>query len=206
MKKNKKIIIISSCILILIAIIISLILIKNNQKQEQENINKKEKIDQIETYDYYLEDNSTEYYKKLYNELKNILKEEKIDEEEYAKIISKLFVTDLFTLNNKMTSSDIGGLQFIHNNFKNDFINIAKTTLYSNIENNIYKDRKQELPIVRKTDVINIKESKFSYKNKKYDSYEIDLSIEYEKDLGYPVEYKVILIKNDKHLQVVKGE
>ena len=206
MKKNKKIILISCSILILTVIIISIILIKNNKKAEQENINKKEKIDQIEKYDYYLEDNSTEYYKELYNVLKEELKKEEIEEDEYAKIVSKLFVTDLFTLNNKMTSSDIGGLQFIHNDFKKNFINIAKTTLYSNIENNIYNDRKQELPIVRKTEVINIKESTFAYKKKKYDAYEVDLTIEYEKDLGYPVEYKLILIKNDKYLQVAKGE
>ena len=85
----------------------------------------------MEDYDYYLEDNATEYYKELYNNLKDILKEEEINDEEYAKIVSKLFITDLFTLNNKVTSSDIGGLQFIHNDFKEDFINIAKTTIYS---------------------------------------------------------------------------
>ena len=37
-----------------------------------------------------------------------------LKEEEYAKVISQLFVTDLFTLDNKLTSNDIGGLQFIY--------------------------------------------------------------------------------------------
>ena len=156
---TKKGIIISLIIIFIIVVAILLIigipkLISNNDDKEETNV--VEKIDQMENYDYYLDDTATEYYKDLYNELKTVLNNEEINDEEYAKIISKLFITDLFTLDNKITSSDIGGLQFVYTDFKEDFVNIAKTTLYSSVESNIYGDREQHLPIVSNVELNSI--------------------------------------------------
>lgn len=204
-KKKLTLLIILTIILLITTLVITYFIKKDNDKKEEE-ITEVKKIDEMDNYDYYLEETSTEYYKKLYDELKDILNEEEINREEYAKKISQLFVTDLFNLDNKITSNDIGGLQFIYTEFEEDFINIAKTTIYSNVENNIYGDRKQELPIVTKVEVTNIKSSTFTYKDVKYDSYEVKLNIEYQKDLDYPKEYNITLIDNDKYLQVVKGE
>lgn len=205
--KNKKIIIIVITSVILITIgIISTIFLLNKDENKKEEVTQKEKLDEMEEYEYYLEDNATGYYKELYNNLKEILKKEEINEEEYAKTVSQLFVTDLFTLNNKITSSDIGGLQFIHSDFKEDFINIAKTTIYSTVESNIYGDRNQELPEVLKAEVINIEKTKFTYSNEEREAYKVNLSIEYTKDLGYPTTYNLVLIHNDKYLQVAKGK
>ena len=151
----------------------------------------------MENYDYYLEENTTEYYKKLYNKLKDTLNNEEVNNEEYAKVIAELFVTDLFTLDNKITSNDIGGLQFVYTDFTDDFINIAKTTLYSSVESNIYQDREQELPIVTNTIISNITKSTFAYQENNYDSYEVSLNIEYQKD--------IIVIKNSREAYDEKG-
>ena len=161
---KKNIIIFTIIILIIIIGILSIIFIPkifNNNKNEEEIV--VEKIDQMENYDYYLDDKATNYYKELYNELKTVLNNEIVNNEEYAKIVSKLFVTDLFTLDNKITSSDIGGLQFVYTDFKEDFVNIAKTTLYSSVESNIYNDRTQELPIVSNIEITSVTESPFNY-------------------------------------------
>jgi len=191
----------------LLVIVLTIIyLVNKDEEKPKEEIKQVEKIDQMEEYDYYLEDNATEYYKTLYNELKEILNQEEINKEEYAKVVSKLFVTDLFTLDNKITSSDIGGLQFVYTDFKEDFINIAKTTMYSNVESNIYGDRNQELPIVINTEVTNTETTTFNYQDDEYDAYKVSLKIEYEKDLDYPKEYNLTLISNDKYLQVVASE
>lgn len=205
--KNKKIIIIviTSVILIIAGIFLTIFLL-NKEDNKKEEVKQTEKLDEMEEYEYYLEDNATGYYKELYNNLKEILNKEEVNEEEYAKTVSQLFVTDLFTLNNKITSSDIGGVQFIHSNFKEDFINIAKTTIYSTVESNIYGDREQELPEVLKAEVINIEKTKFTYLNEEYDGYKVNMSIEYTKDLGYPTTYNLVLIHNDKYLQVAKGK
>jgi len=143
-----------------------IIFIPNNSNSNDINIdNTPEKVDQMENYDYYLDDNATEYYKELYNELKVVLNSDEVNEEDYAKIVSKLFVTDLFTLDNKLTSSDIGGLQFVFTGFKDDFVNIAKNSLYSSVQSNIYDDRNQELPIVKEVHINSIDKSTFTYQN-----------------------------------------
>ena len=128
--KEEALIIIGIIIIILIvSLIIFIIINKKETNNNSETNNMIEKIDQMENYDYYLDENATNYYKELYNELKDILNSETLSDEEYAKIISKLFVTDLFTLDNKITSSDIGGLQFIFSGFKEDFINLYRSAM-----------------------------------------------------------------------------
>lgn len=206
--KVKKYILISAIIFatILTIFVIIFLIINNKQNTVDNEVNNViEKIDQMENYDYYLDENATDYYKQLYNELKNILNTETLSDEEYAKVISKLFVTDLFTLDNKITTSDVGGLQFIFAEFKEDFVNIAKTTLYSNVKSNIYGDRKQELPIVTNVEISSIEGSSFTYQNNEYSSYNTVLNITYHKDLGYPTKYNLVLVKNDKYWQVVSG-
>lgn len=206
-KKTIIIIGIVSFVLIALSVAITLfILNKDDNKKEPEKVEETKKLDEMTNYDYFLEEDATEYYKSLYKELKEVLNKEEINDEEYAKVISKLFVTDLFTLDNKITSSDIGGLQFMYDDFKEDFINIAKTTLYSSVESNIYKDRDQKLPIVSSVEVTSVENSTFNYNNEDYSSYNTSVNITYQEDLGYPTTYDLSLIKNDKYIQVVSGE
>lgn len=207
--ENKKRLIIISCFvggLLLIGIVFVLIFVLPSSESNDEVINETQKIDQMENYDYYLDEVATDYYKTLYEELKTVLNNEVVNDEEYAKVVSKLFTCDLFTLDNKLTSSDIGGLQFVYSDFKEDFVNIAKTTLYSSVESNIYGDRNQKLPIVTNTEVTSIEKSTFNYGGTDYESYVSTLSLSYQEDLGYPTSYKVTLIKNDKYFQVVASE
>lgn len=205
-KKNNKIIFILSIVIVFLLASIGLWIVfrtddNNNVADKPVQIK-----DNMENYDYYLTDNATSYYEELYDDLKKILNEETVDDKAFAETIAKLFITDVFTLDNKVSSSDIGGLQFIHSKFKDDFINIAKTTLYSSVQNNIYGNRKQKLPIVTNVEIKNSKTSTFTYKKNTYDSYIINTSIGYKTDLGYPSSYKVTLIKNDKYWQIVTGE
>lgn len=207
MKKSKKklsiIIIITLIILLIIFIILSLLIKKEDKPLNDGEI---KKVDVIDKYGYYLEDDATSYYKSLFKELKKIINEEEVNYEEYAKIVSKLFVTDVFNLDNKITSSDIGGLQFIYPLFKDDFIHINQNGLYSSVISNVYNDRKQELPIVKEVNIDSISETKFDYNDKEYDGYLVNVSIIYEKDLSYPTNYKLILIKENQYLYVAKGE
>lgn len=204
-KKNKLVLIILSTLVILtiVVIILSLTTKKDNQEQDVKEV---KKVDIIDKYGYYLEEDATDYYKSLYKELKDITNKDEVDYEEYAKIVAKLFVTDVFTLDNKVTSSDIGGLQFIYPDFREDFIKINQTGLYSNILSNIYNDRVQELPIVNEVNIDLVKETTFNYNNEEYKGYLVELSISYEKDLSYPTTYKLTIIKEDKYLYVAKGE
>lgn len=204
-KKNKLVLLILSTLIILtiVVIILSVATKKDNKELDVKEV---KKVDIIDNYGYYLEEDATDYYKSLYKELKDITNKDEVNYEEYAKIVAKLFVTDVFTLDNKVTSSDIGGLQFIYPDFREDFIKINQTGLYSNVLSNIYNDRVQELPIVNEVNIDLITETTFNYNNKEYKGYLVELNISYEKDLSYPTTYKLTIIKEDKYLYVAKGE
>lgn len=165
-------------------------------------------IDNISDYSYTLDERDTEYMKSVYNELKSVLKEKDIDEEKYASNLAKLFVIDLFTLDNKINKYDVASLEYVYpENIENFKLNV-ENTLYKAIEDNTYGKRNQDLPIVKMVDVIDVKEDSFLIKEEEVSSYVVSLNIEYEHDLGYDKEATVTVIKSDKKMYIVeyKGE
>ncbi len=166
----------------------------------------RKKLDSIELYGYTLSKNDTEIYKTYFKELSKVLNEKTIDYTEYAKLISKLFVIDLYTLDNKLASTDIGGLEFLHKDLKDNFKENMGSTLYNFVESNIDGKRTQELPIVKDVNVSNVFETKYTYNKTEYDAYIVSTDITYEKDLGYPKSMKLTIIKDNNILYIVKGE
>ena len=166
----------------------------------------KKKLDSIELYGYTLSKNDTEIYKTYFKELSKVLNEKTIDYTEYAKLISKLFVIDLYTLDNKLASTDIGGLEFLHKDLKDNFKENMGSTLYNFVESNIDVKRTQELPIVKDVNVSDVFETKYTYNKTEYDAYIVSTDITYEKDLGYPKSMKLTIIKDNNILYIVKGE
>ena len=160
----------------------------------------------IAKYGYKLEDRDTTLYEENYNELEKVLSEEEIDYDAYAELIAKLFIIDYYTLNNKLTSTDIGGLEFIHPDLFENFKINAGDTVYKYVENNLYSDRTQELPTVTSVTIIEKRNEKYTYNNIDYDSYVFDLSWEYDKDLEYQSNMTLTIIKVDNMLYVVKGQ
>jgi hypothetical protein len=199
-KANKKRILIF--ILIIITVIFSLIYINNSSKKE-ETIIKVE--DKMEKYNYHLRDNATAYYKNLYNELKKVLETEPVNKEEYAKLVTQMFLADFFNLDNKLTNADIGGVEFIIESFKSDFISLAKTSIYESVQSNLYNDRKQELPKVNEVKIISITKIKHKYLDKvDNEAYEVEAEIEYVKNLKYQTTAKVVLVNNGHKLEIVE--
>ena len=164
------------------------------------------KLVSLDLYGYTLSKNDTDVYKDAFNELKDVLNEENINYEEYAKLISKLFIIDVFTLDNKLASTDIGGLEFLHKDIKENFRENMGSSLYKNVLSNIDGKRNQELPIVSKVNVDNVFKTKYTYNEKEYEAYLVTLSWEYEKDLGYQNSIKLTIINDNNILYIVKGE
>ena len=150
-------------------------------------------IDTIENYHYILTDNDTDYFKKTFKELKQVLKEE-VNEEEYAKTISKLFIIDFYSLSTSVNKNDVGGVQFVKEDYRDTFIKIAKDSIYNSVENNIYGDRKQKLPTVTNVEVTNISKEK--------DDYIVTCSITYEENMGYASSVEINIIKRDNILEI----
>lgn len=205
MKKKRRRRIKKSGIVLIIIIIVLIFFIGKNLLFNYSRVDKIEASDSVSEYGYTLNNNETKYYNKLFKELKEELNKEEIDEKEYAKLISALFVTDFFTLDNKIDKNDVGGIQFIYTDFQEDFKKLAKESIYKNIENNMYKDRKQDLPIVINTEILSVETTDYEYLETKDDNaYEINISIEYKKDLKYQNECKLILVHSNNKLEIVK--
>lgn len=166
----------------------------------------KEEVSKIDFYGYSLSNSDSELYKNIYNDLDDVLSKEAVDYSSYASLISKLFVIDLFTLDNKLTSTDIGGLEFVHNDFKANFSEYMGSSLYNHVLSNIDGKRTQKLPVVKDVVINKVNDIKYTYNSVEYDSFEVDCNIVYEEDLGYQKNIKLTLIKDDRILYIVKGE
>ncbi len=163
-------------------------------------------LDSISLYGYTLSDKDTKVYETKFNELRSILNEKEIDYEKYASLISELFVIDLFTLNNKLGSTDIGGLEFLHKDLKDNFKEYIGNTLYKHMEINIDGNRKQSLIEVSNTTVNSVKQDIFVYNEEEYESYIVDITIEYTNETDYQNQITITLINDNKILYIVKAE
>ncbi len=166
----------------------------------------RKQIDSIEFYGYTLSENDTDIYKTYFKELTKVLNEKPINYSDYAKTISKLFIIDLYTLDNKLGSTDIGGLEFIHKNLRENFKENEGATLYKFMDNNLNGDRTQKLPKVKDVEIESINETTYKYKDVEYEGYLVKAKWTYEVDLGYQSSIKLTLIKDKDILYIVKGE
>lgn len=137
-------------------------------------------VNEIKKYGYKLKDNKPAAYKKMFGELKEILEADKVDEEAYAKKISEMFVYDFYSLKDKVSKTDIGGVDFVHPDALANFLTNAQDTYYKYVENNIYGNRKQSLPVVTNISIDNVKQEAFEYGDKSDDkAYFVDVSWSY---------------------------
>ena len=161
--------------------------------------------DAIDKYGYELKENATTYYKELFNRLKILLATEDFSEEEYAKLITQMFATDFYNLDDKITNSDIGGIGFVAEDIRVNFKLAAQNTIYNNVDNNIYGDRTQVLPKVTKTIINSIEVVSYNYNgNTDSKAYHVNLTIDYEENLGYPTSVNVTLVHINDKLEITK--
>lgn len=202
-RKLKKKVVIFLILALAFIIFIGVLILTNGKKSE----NKVKVVDEIKEYGYVLENNKPKQYKQLFKELVKVLKADKVNEEEYAKLISQMFAVDFYDLNSKTSKNDIGGIIFISEKSRENFALKASDTVYKYIEINVSGDRKQELPEVTNSSVKEIKTEKLDKKNVKDDNaYVVTVNLEYKKDLDYPKEVVVKLLHNDKKLEIYEME
>ena len=161
-------------------------------------------VDSIDNFDYTLDDRDTELMKKTYNELKDILTASDIDYEKYAQALAKLFVIDLFTMDNKVNRYDVGSTEYVYPDSVENFKTNVEDTIYKTMENNSNGKRKQKLPEVSAIDESNVETSTFTIGEDEYESYIVKLSWSYEKDLGYDKNATITLIPLNEKLYVVE--
>lgn len=157
-------------------------------------------VDSIDNFMYTLEDRDTALMKSTYNELKGVLTKSDVDMEAYATYLAKLFIIDLFTINNKRNKYDVGGSEYVYPDAVANFKLNVEDTIYKLVKTNTDGKRKQDLPVVKSVTIKDIKKDKFTIgEDKEYDCFILDASWEYERDLGYDSKALVtVIVDNDK--------
>ena len=173
---------------------------------KNDGASKVEILDTIKKYEYTLDENDSAYFKKEFKKLKKELEKKNVNEEEYAKLVSKLFIIDFFSLNRVINKNDVGGKQFVYKDYQESFIKFAKDGIYKYVENNIYGDRKQDLPSVKLVTIDEIKQEEVKFENDVIDAkaYVVELTINYDKDLEYQDKATLVLIHNNNKLEIAK--
>lgn len=167
-------------------------------------------LNEIKEYGYKLSDNKSEKYKKLFYKLEDVLKEKDIDEEEYVKIISKMFIIDFYSLSDKLAKTDVGGSDFVYSDVLVDFLEKAQDTIYKYVESNLYGERSQKLPTVSEVKVESVEKSPFTYgENVDEEAYNVKVSWSYtdtSTSNGYQDSATLTFIHSDKKIVLVAME
>lgn len=199
-KLKKKVIVIFVVAILLVIGIIAIILFKPSSPKE---VSKAKVLDKIPEYGYSLEEDQPKIYKDLFKDLVKILEENPINEEEYAKTIAQMFAIDFYNLENKVSKNDVGGVSFVAKDYADNFVLEASDTVYKYVKQNLYGDRKQNLPEVTSSEATEVKTGYYNYdKIKDAKAYTVKVKLEYKEDLDYPTTVTVKLIHNDKKLEV----
>lgn len=159
--------------------------------------------DTIKGYDYTLKSNATKLYEDEFKTLKANL-EGNINYDEYAVSIAKLFIIDLYTINNKINKYDTGGVSFVYPDGRNNYKLNVQDTIYKYVEDNTNGKRTQNLPEVSSVIVKDSKKDTYKIGNNSFEAYKINLEWSYVQDLGYDKTGEIILIKKDKNIYVVE--
>lgn len=158
----------------------------------------------IEEYGYNLDDRDTALFKEKFEELKNLLNEENYDVEEYVSLISQLFIIDLYTIDNKISRYDVGGLEYVYSGAVSSFQSVVEGSIYKTVENNLDGSRTQDLPEVASVTVDSIKETTFTMPDESVvNGYGVNLSWTYVEKLGYDNSANIILIPDQQKYGVV---
>lgn len=182
----------------------------NNNTSKVKDIKKKKVVDKIDNFDYSVSETDTKLFKDEFKKLKKVLSSKEVDNQKYSEAVAKLFIIDFYTLDNKMSKNDVGGVQFVYSKYKKTFIDKARDQFYKYLKNNLSNDRNQDLPIVSEITVNSSEAISASSELSGTDfagieeAYKVNLSWDYEEDLGYQKGATVIVIKDGDKFSVAK--
>lgn len=201
-KKAKRIILL---IIIVVVAIAGLFIYKKTCSKEK--VKEAKVVNEIKKYGYQLKDTKPKKYQDMFSELKEILNAKEVDEELYVKKISEMFIYDFYSLNDKAAKTDVGGIDFVYPDIKENFLQNAENTYYKYVESNIYDNRKQSLPTVSEVKIESVKKEEYAYGEKTdEEAYHVNVSWSYTDDnfSDYQKSADLIFIHQDIKLVLVE--
>lgn len=169
-------------------------------------------VDEIKSFNYVVNENDTKLFKKTFGELKDVLSKKEVDNKKYAETISKLFVIDFFNLENKTSKNDVGGVQFVYNSYKADFVDYARDGIYKQVVNSIDSKKNSSLPQVTsvkvtKTDTV-VPSSVFEHEDfaneTEANAYEVSVEWTYKSNNGFQTKAVLTVVKDGDKLSIAK--
>ncbi len=197
--------------LIVVAVIVGGFLVWNNFIKPRSN--KPKVVDSIknEDVDYVVSETDTKLFKDTFGELKKVLNAREVDNKKYAEVITKLFVIDFFTLSNKTSKNDVGGVQFVYESYQTDFVEGARNSIYKQVQSDMSGSKLNgSLPTVTKVKVDSIDEiSPYSmfggnFFTEDQVGYMINISWEYKNDDDFQSNATIIVVPDGKKLSVAR--
>ena len=207
MSDRTRVILFSLVIVVVIALIgISSYFILREKEDPVKNDNPKTNVTNIEGYGITVDDLDSETYKGEFEILKKNLESGNIDYDAYAESIAKMFVIDLYTIKSKVNKYDVGGVEFVLPEGKDNYITNVTDTIYNYVEDNTNGKRTQQLPVVSDVKITNTekKEYKIASLNQSFESYVFKIDITYVNDYGYDKTVEITVIKKDNFMYVVE--
>ena len=115
-------------------------------------------------------------------------------------------IYDFYSLEDKSTKTDVGGVEFVHPKALANFLVNAEDTYYKYVESNIYGDRVQKLPVVDEMIINATEQTTFIYNNEEYEAYKVNISWTYtsEEFSDYQDSAVLYFIKDDIKLYLVE--
>ena len=202
-KKAKRVIV----ILLIIIVLLLGVLFAGDKLFGKEKTKEVKIVNKIDKYGYSLKETKTKKYHKMFDELKKILSKDEVDEEEYVKKISEMFIYDFYSLNDKTAKTDIGGVDFVYSEALENFLLKSEDTYYKYVESNIYGNRNQSLPTVKEVEIKNVSQEVFAYGDKTDEkAYIVDAEWSYtdESFSKYQTSAKLIFIHDGDKLSLVE--
>ena len=194
-------------ILILIILIVGVAIFLYLKFFNVKKVKKVKILSEISEYGYKLKDSKSEVYQQEYKNLEKILSSKNVDYEKYVESISKLFVIDFYSLDDKLAKTDVGGVEFVHSGEVEDFLEKAQDTMYKYVESNLYGNRTQALPSVASVTVNKIDTVTYTFNGQSDDkAFAVSLSWKYTNANGdgYQDKATITLVHEDKKLSIVE--
>ena len=222
MSEGTKKAIIFFCIIVVVFICVGILVYFILPHDTKGKVKEKKELSSIKDYGYVLTDKDTALFKEEYEAMKKNLNSKEVNNEEYAKSVAKLFVIDLYTITNKVNKYDVGGTEFFHPTYVDNYMTKVKDSLYKYVQDDSEGKRVQNLPEVTSVNVKSCNEHKYVIKGQKdnkntkdvdestpdieLEGYKIELTWEYEKDFGYDKKGVLYVAKVDDKMYVVEKE
>lgn len=159
------------------ALCVGCLLLTGCNGNQEEQTEKEEKVVISENSVYLAPKDPTAYMKTAYDEVSDALASS--DEEAEAQAVAKLFVADFFTLSNKTSDTDIGGLSYIPSDAYEDMEVYARFYFYNNYSSIVAEYGEEQLPCVEDVTVDDVQPAQITYGDTTYDGYEVQVTIAY---------------------------